>query len=122
MAYANPPRWGHGDRTVSAARMQIYSDDLTALYAAMVADHTAIRQTEASDTLAFVNLWRWLHYQSASDETATLSDPAGVGEDVTLGDSESAMASYDLSQVAWLTTGQVYTLTGVVYASEDWES
>lgn len=129
MAYQVPPRFGHGDRTASAANLNKYSDSLNALYAASGGVHSAIGKAELPPTpvvlyppLSFLNVWRWLWYMSKTGETATISDPAGVGDDVTLTDSDSAMAVYDLSGVSWLVTGGVYNLTGCQYACEDWEA
>ena len=116
MAYSVHPRWSHGDVTVSAARLQIYSDDLDALNAILAGDHFAI---QTSAFFSFINIWRWLHYMTASGKTGTIVDPSGVNADVSLTDSTSSMAVYDLSNVSWLVQGQAYKLTGMAYAAED---
>ena len=117
--YSNPPTWAHGEQNASAARFNVISDDLNALHAAMLGDHLAVAQMVSGETASFVNTWRWLHYMSITGETATLTDPSGAGADVTLADSDTVMGVYDLGGVAWLTTGQVYTVTGCQYSVED---
>ena len=121
MAYQVPPRWAHGDQTVSAANMNKYSDSLNYLDAT-VGSQVAYPATPKVDgeSLYFSNRWRWLWYWTTSGSTATISDPSGVGDDVTLAD-VTEMTVYDLSNVSWIIEGTSYTLTGVDYAQEDYE-
>jgi len=130
MAYLPPPRWSHGGVNVSAARMNILSDDETDLNSRLGGDeHHAVGKFELPPTpvvlvepVAFVHLWRWLWYMTIVGETATISDPSGANPDTTLPDSDTVMVVYDLADVSWLTQGQVYELTGCQYGCEDWSA
>lgn len=129
MAWTNPPSWSHGGIDVSAARLNIISDDLLFLYAQMIGDHQAIGKFELPPTpvvlvepVAFVHLWRWLWYMTIVGETATISDPSGANPDTTLTSSDTVMVVYDMADVDWLTPGQVYELAGCQYAAEDWSA
>jgi len=129
MLYSVPPRFAHGGTNVSAANFNIFSDDLNALFVSLVSFHPAIGKAELPPTPAvlvkpvvFVNVWRWLWYQSITGETATIEDPSGVGASVNLPDSDSAMVVYDLANVAWLTQGMVYQVIGCQFSGEDFEA
>jgi hypothetical protein len=117
MAYAPPPTFAHGGVNVSAANLNIIRDDLLYLYAAMGDENFVIRAMSGIETLYFVNVWRWLWYQTRTGEPATIS--GGAGADVTLPESVGAMAAYDLTNVEWLIPGQTYRVTGVMFAAED---
>lgn len=119
MTYSVPPRWGHGNTNATPARFNILSDDLTALYASLVGDHQAVAQLSSGQTATLLNTRRWLHYMTIAGETGTIADPAGVGASMSLTDSDTTMAVYDLSGVSWLTQGQVYNVTGCQYVAED---
>ena len=118
MAYSTPTRFSHGDQTVSGANFQIFSDDLTELKATLAGENRAIRDAAGAE-LAFMNLWRWSWYKAMAGKNVTLSDPSGVGSDVTLGSAASPMVAYDLADVSWLSPGQAYTLGDAQFAAED---
>ncbi len=122
MPYSVPPRWNHGDTNVSAARMNIYSDDLNALYALLEPFHRAAYPVPSTATAVIAHRWRWLWYQTTTGGyTSSIKDPSGVSPDVTLPSNEGSLAVFDLADVAWLTPGQFYNVTGVAFAIEDWE-
>jgi len=99
--------------------MNIFSDDLTILNAILVGENWAVKGGESGTTFSFINLWRYLWFQALSSGTVVLSDPSGVGSNVTLGSDDTQMSVYDLSSISWLTSGQVYEVTGAKYAVED---
>ena len=122
MAWTISPRWAHGDTNVSAARMNILSDNEAFLFGALQGMHTALKPMGTGEEAQFVNVWRWLHYQTRAGEQGSIKDPSNINPDVQLNSSESAMAVYDLANVDWLTQGQAYRATGLSFAAEDFEA
>lgn len=120
MAYSVPDQWAHGD-VPTAAKMNKYSDGLTALTSWLGQYVGMATPKNNGQTLYLVHQWRWLWYISTAASTATISDPSGVNSDVTLADA-TAMTVYDLSNVTWLVQGTPYELTGFDYVSEDYEA
>ena len=64
----------------------------------------------------FRRKFRWLAY----DGSGTLSDPLGVGDDVSLSDAaDPGVANIlDLTSVGWLALGRFYQVTGCTWAVE----
>jgi len=122
MAYTPIPKFSHGDQTVSAANMNLFGANDAFLATALAGDHFAIKQLTSGQVATQLNTRRWLHYMTITGESAKVVDPAGAGADVSLTDSDTSMAVYDLSGVSWLTQGQVYNVTGVQYCAEDSEA
>ena len=105
--------------------MNLYSDDLNYLLAAMTGEHHAVGEAELPPTPAIlqkpvdlVNIWRWFWYMTWPGQTGTIAGAGGA--DVTLPSSDSAMAVYDLADVDWLTPGMAYRVTGCRFCAEDW--
>lgn len=121
MAYSVPDQWEHAD-VPTAAKMNKYSDSLNAINSWQGLYVGFAIPKSNSETLYIIHKWRWLWYMSTSGGTATIVDPSGVNDDVTLADATSAMTVYDLSNVSWLVQGAAYKLTGFDYVSEDYES
>ena len=120
MAWSTAPTWTHGGVDVSAARLNIISDNLNFLYTALVGDHSAILDMTTGDDAGFIHQWRWLHYITRTGEQGSVK--ATGQTDVQLESSESVMAVFDLADVSWLTQGMAYRVTGCKYAAEDWEA
>ncbi len=124
MAYTVPQRINHGDFP-TAANLNILGGDISYLYGLIepVFNPVVMKlvQTDAKwqEVYRFTHLFRWLHYRTASGTTGTLGDPSGSNPDVTLPDTSGAWDVYDLSDVSWLSQGQVYTVSSVEYAAED---
>lgn len=70
----------------------------------------------AGSSWIFLHVHRWLLY----DSTGTLSDPAGVEDDVSLPDPETPgeLGVLDLNTVDWLAPGMFYNVTGCAVAWE----
>ncbi len=120
MAYNPPPTFAHGDYP-TAAQLNILSADLDEIDARLTSMNQAAAKLPAAGGL-FINMYRWLHYRSLDGETPTVVDPAGINSSQSLPNSVSAVATYDLSSVTWLIPSRQYTLTGCLYAFEDWEA
>lgn len=118
--YSIPPTWQHGGVDVSAARLNIISDDLNALFSALAGFHSAILNMTTGDDAWFIHQWRWLHYMTRTGEQGSVK--ATGQTDVQLDSSESVMAVFDLADVSWLTQGMAYRVTGAKYAAEDFEA
>ncbi len=123
MAYVTPPRPTVGTTIPTAADLNKYSDALNALNGLLgSARNFAVPENFTTNAIFIWHKWRWLHYLTASGETATISDPGGVGANVTLSDSGAAPAAYDMSNVSWLTEGSLYSVDGADMAAEDFEA
>lgn len=120
MPYSVPPTWEHGGVNISAARMNILSDDEIDLNSRLAGYHFALMpmgQDITGDDAGFIHVWRWLHYMTRTGEQGSIK--ATGQTDVQLTSSESVMAVYDLADVSWLTQGMAYRVTGAKYAAED---
>lgn len=120
MAYVAPPNFAHGDYP-TADNLNILSEDLDAIAVGLDNVNWATAELPA-DGATFVNVYRWLHYQTTPDETGTIIDPSGIGASQSLPSSDSAIAVFDLADVPWLLPSRVYTLTGCTFALEDWDA
>lgn len=118
MAYTSPPTFAHGDYP-TAANLNILGDDIVALNAKLAAYNYPCPTLDSGASAAFVNIYRWLWYQSYGSD-ATIVDVAGVEDSYTLPESTGAMAVFDLATVDWLTPGRVYAVEGCRYALEDY--
>lgn len=123
MSYSAPPRWAHGN-TVSAASMQVYSDDITALYAALggsgrnhalLWSYSNFNGTKFADSgFILVHRYQTLIYRGDGE----LVDPSGVGDTVNLEGDGTNLVYADLAAVDWLTPGKLYQVKDVVWAVE----
>jgi hypothetical protein len=121
MAYSPPPRWEHGLRNASAARFNVYSADIVYLYPLLDGIYPALYPMGTGEECQFLNLFRWLWYQTRTGEVSSIKDPSGTQPDVTLPSNESGLIAFDLATVSWLTPGQWYRVTGCAFAMEDSE-
>lgn len=117
MAYQVPNQWSHGD-IPTASLMQKYSDALDAIYATLGDAQKfypvgAAVVGEDNDAQWFVHRYRWLWVSGP----ATLVDPAGVEDDVSVSADEEP-TRFDTQSVAWLTQGKLYQVTGCSYSME----
>ena len=109
-------QWSHGD-TVSAANMNAYSTELTALHARIL--NTRIRmatpnQYGSGNIYRFVHRNRWLHFKS----TGQIKNAAGT-QQATLSPINDTYTSFDLQSVSWLAYGDLYQVVGCQMASEE---
>jgi hypothetical protein len=130
MAYEVPTRWTHGSFP-EAAGLNKYTNSLEALYASLVAGGSMAARARRATTdegqtgesapgfHMFVHHNRWLHYRTVSGETGTIVDIAGIQDDVALPEATTGMTPYDLWSLSWLSLGQLYKVTGCVFAVED---
>ena len=132
MAYQVPAQWTHGD-LVTAIKMQKYSDAQVytnsvqpnnhhpvAIKMSLISTFDPVYQVTSPLESWMWHQWRWLWYITESGETATIVDPSGTNDDITLPEA-TTMTSYDMANVTWLTTGALYKLLGFDVAIEDWE-
>ena len=117
MAYQAPTQWSHGDE-VCASKMQKYSDSIAYLYSLTTTAGrnyaTPFSQMADTQQFWFVHTHRYLIYVS----TGVISDPSGIGDDVTLSSDES-INSYDLDTIPWLNYGSLYKIVGCSVCMED---
>lgn len=117
MAYQVPKQWNHGDE-VCAADLQKYSDAIAYLYSfssgAGKNYATPFSRMDDTQQFWFVHSQRYLIYVS----TGVISDPGGVGEDVTLS-SDQSINAYDLDTIPWLNYGNLYKVVGCSVCMED---
>ncbi len=124
--YAAPKIWQHGD-IPTASEFNKYSDSLNYLdartggflnYATTWAPTNTPLSFPVSENSGyyFFHLWPWLHYMG---ESATLRDPLGLHDEISLPDTEGTIMQYDLAQVPWLSTGRKYYVNAAVMASEE---
>ena len=109
-------QWSHGD-TVSAANMNAYSTELTALHARIL--NTRIRmatpnQYGSGNIYRFVHRNRWLHFKS----TGQIKNAAGT-QQATLSPINDTYTSFDLQSLSWLAYGDLYRVVGCQMASEE---
>lgn len=127
MAYQIPPRWSHGDKP-TAALMNKYSDALNAINDVMgeqvayaVPLFPSVGGASKPIQVWVIHRWRYLHYSTLASATATIVDPSGTNDAITIPASDSAIVSYDLSGVSWLSQGQAYYVVGCDMVAEDYE-
>lgn len=120
MAYTAPPTFAHGDYP-TAALLNVLSSNIVEL-ATQLASYNPVAPELPTEGGTFINVYRWLHYRSVDGQTPTILDPTEIGSSQTLPNSTSVVSTYDLSNVSWLIPGRQYTLTGCLYAFEDWEA
>lgn len=133
MAYSAPPLWEHGD-IPTAADMNKYSDGLNAIYTALVAK----RHFPAAKVRQYLSTGADTHFQAVTTDNSycvavhtmrflvyggsgALTNLAGT-ETTSLQDITGGTNIFDLDSVGWLNYGQVYRITGVAWAMEDWEA
>lgn len=109
-------QWAHGD-TVSAANLNAYSTELTALHDRIL--NTRIRmatpnQYGSGNIYRFVHRNRWLHFKS----TGQIKNAAGT-QQATLSPINDTYTSFDLQSVSWLAYGDLYQVVGCQMASEE---
>ena len=109
-------QWSHGD-TVSAANMNAYSTELTALHDRI--GNTRIRmatpnQYGSGNIYRFVHRNRWLHFKS----TGQIKNAAGT-QQATLSPINDTYTSFDLQSLSWLAYGDLYQVVGCQMASEE---
>jgi hypothetical protein len=121
MAYSVPPTFAHGDYP-SAANLNVLSANLTALSTILTSINLAAPVINVTRGGVFINVYRWLHYQSLDGQSVAIVDPTGIGNSQTLPESVTSVTTYDLSGVSWLIPGRQYILTGCKYGFEDWEA
>ena len=116
MAYAVPPRWAHGDVTVSAANMNKYSDSIVAIEARVGTAATSIATLGgwSEATIWLFHRDRYLYFMS----NGAIVDPAAVGDSVTLTETDGWITVMDLDTVDWLVYGDLYKVTGVSWCQE----
>jgi hypothetical protein len=117
MAYSAPFHWEHGS-AVTAARMQIYSDDIAAIYARQngIDINPPVMFISVLRTYTAVHRYRWLHYRgegymelfAGTDKHRTSLNSAGAW-----------YAILDLDSLSsWLFAGDLYVIAGVSWALE----
>ncbi len=109
-------QWSHGD-TVTAAYLNAYSTELTALHDRIF--NTRIRmatpnQYGSGNIYRFVHRNRWLHFKS----TGQIKNAAGT-QQATLSPINDTYTSFDLQSVSWLAYGDLYQVVGCQMASEE---
>lgn len=118
MAYTAPFHFEHGS-AISLARIQAYSDDITAIYARLggVDIYPPTFFINGSRTYTMIHRYRWLYYRGEG----YLELFAGTDKHRTTLNSGSAWyAALDLNSLSsWLFAGDLYVIAGVSYAFED---
>ena len=109
-------QWTHGD-TVTAAYLNAYSTELTALHNRIL--NTRIRmatphQYGSGNIYWFVHRNRWLHFKS----TGQIMNAGGT-QQATLSPINDTYTSLDLQSLSWLAYGDLYQVVGCEMASEE---
>ena len=126
--YQAPKIWSHGEFP-TAAELNKYSNSLGYLYDRIgggsiqpaILYNRSLQTTNTNDSnesgFHFFHKYRWFHYLN-STSGAEITDPAGVGDDVSLGDS-GEWTTLDLETVDWMTPGKIYYVKFVTCCAED---
>lgn len=118
MSFSAIAPFAHGDTLVAAPLTQL-ADNLEAVYDRMgdiqlFFPVAAAVAGEDNDMAYFIHRFRWLWVSGP----ATIEDPAGVEDDVSIGAGDTEPTRYDLKSVSWLYPGKLYRVTGCSYSLE----
>lgn len=118
MSYAAIPSFAHGDVLIDDPLIQL-ADNLDVIYANLgdiqkFYPAASAVVGEDNDRAYFVHRYRWLWVSG----DATIEDPAGIEEDVSVSAGDTEPTRYDLRSVPWLHPGKIYRVTGCSYSLE----
>lgn len=107
------PAWDHGDAVDgTAALFQDYADVLNAAHAILGAagwQAPCIERPYEDPRWGMRKTKRYLHYQRNGSTAATIEDPSGLNDDISLGKTTGdEWAVYDLDTVDWLAPGGLF--------------